>query len=384
MSTTVINVTMYQRWPAWVGAPAGGSTGDFLKKNSDANYDYSWGAVPWGGDMISTNNLSDLTDVAQARSNLSLGTASVANTGTSEGDVPVLSTWGKLDASLMPSVAISEYINNFADLATALADASVQAWQRGDWFTVSTDWWYTYIITTDSPTNSTHVKLMKTPSDNVTSVNGDTWVLTGFAKMAIASVWTAIQSFLGAIGATVVKYTTDTDSASGFGYNDWINNNYPVACASVGAGAGDAGWDPFYEVKVPNQATTWGVLETKIKVKKDVVEITDQMQCKWGMLTNAQTGTSYTLVIGDAGKLVTMDNASSNTLTIPPNSSVAFKVWATIFVEQEGAGQTTIAPWSGVTIESANDEKKIGAQYGGVYLRKKATDTRALVGNLTA
>ena len=38
---------------------------------------------------------------------------------------------------------------------------------------------------------------------------------------------------------------------------------------------------------------------------------------------NAQTGTSYTTVLSDDGKLITLDNAASITLTIPPNSSVA-------------------------------------------------------------
>ena len=33
---------------------------------------------------------------------------------------------------------------------------------------------------------------------------------------------------------------------------------------------------------------------------------------------NTQTGTTYTLVLADAGKVVEMNNASSNTLTVPP------------------------------------------------------------------
>jgi hypothetical protein len=67
---------------------------------------------------------------------------------------------------------------------------------------------------------------------------------------------------------------------------------------------------------------------------------------------NAQTGTTYTLVIGDDSKLVSMSNASSNTLTVPPNSSVAFAVGTRILIEQGGAGTTTIAAGAGVTIQS--------------------------------
>ena len=39
---------------------------------------------------------------------------------------------------------------------------------------------------------------------------------------------------------------------------------------------------------------------------------------------NTQTGTTYTFVLTDAGKLVTCDNAAAISVTVPPNSSVAF------------------------------------------------------------
>ena len=39
---------------------------------------------------------------------------------------------------------------------------------------------------------------------------------------------------------------------------------------------------------------------------------------------NPQTGTSYTLVLADAAKIVECANAAAITLTVPPNSSVAF------------------------------------------------------------
>lgn len=98
---------------------------------------------------------------------------------------------------------------------------------------------------------------------------------------------------------------------------------------------------------------------------------------------NAQTGTSYTLVLTDAGKLVTMSNASDNTLTVPPNSSVAFAVGTRIDVVQYGAGQTSIAAGSGVTLLSLDSNKKLLGQYAGATLWKKATDTWVLIGALT-
>jgi hypothetical protein len=104
---------------------------------------------------------------------------------------------------------------------------------------------------------------------------------------------------------------------------------------------------------------------------------------------NAQptSGTTYTLVLTDAGKTVTMSSASANTLTVPPNSSVAFPIGTRLDVLQLGTGQTSIAAGSGVTIYKYNiasgTTAKIAGQYAAATLWKQDTDVWYLVGNLT-
>ena len=100
--------------------------------------------------------------------------------------------------------------------------------------------------------------------------------------------------------------------------------------------------------------------------------------------TNAQVGTTYTLALTDDGKVVEMNNASANTLTVPPNSSVAFPVGAQILVLQTGAGQTTLAAGAGVTINSKDGNLKLSAQWCAATLIKRATDTWVVVGDLSA
>ena len=78
---------------AGVGVPAGGSTGQVLKKSSGTNYDTEWGAGGSGsGDLLASNNLSDLANAGTARTNLGLGTAAVAATGISNTNVPVFTS----------------------------------------------------------------------------------------------------------------------------------------------------------------------------------------------------------------------------------------------------------------------------------------------------
>lgn len=99
---------------------------------------------------------------------------------------------------------------------------------------------------------------------------------------------------------------------------------------------------------------------------------------------NAQTGTTYTFVLGDAGRLVTASNASAQTYTVPPNSSVAYPVGTKIDIVQIGAGKVTLAQGSGVTINSKNSRKALAGQYVGGTLIKTATDTWLLLGDLIA
>lgn len=98
---------------------------------------------------------------------------------------------------------------------------------------------------------------------------------------------------------------------------------------------------------------------------------------------NRQTA-SYTLVLADRGKLIEMNVATANNLTIPLNSSVAFPTGTKIDVVQYGAGQITFVATGGVTIRSANGWLKMNAQYGVATLVKIATDEWYLFGNLNA
>ena len=97
---------------------------------------------------------------------------------------------------------------------------------------------------------------------------------------------------------------------------------------------------------------------------------------------NAQTGTSYTFVEADAFKTVTSSNGSAQTLTIPPNSSVAFAVGDRIDVVMLGSGTTTVTGGSGVTVNGVSTGSgAIAAQFAAVSCLKLDTNTWVLMGN---
>lgn len=89
-----------------------------------------------------------------------------------------------------------------------------------------------------------------------------------------------------------------------------------------------------------------------------------------------ESGTTDTLALADAGLVKRYTNASAVTVTVPPNSSVAFDIGSTVEIYAAGAGGVTVAAGSGVTVRNAGAI----AQYGTATLTKHATDEWVLTG----
>lgn len=138
-------------------------------------------------------------------------------------------------------------------------------------------------------------------------------------------------------------------------------------------------------VVLPSTTSIGDVSNTEISYLDGVTSsIQTQLNAKANttISTNLQTA-SYTLVAGDAGKLVEMNVGSANNFTVPLNSSVPFPVGTKIDILQVGAGQTTIVATGGVTI-NANPGLKLSGQWAAASLVKRATDTWVLIGNISA
>jgi len=98
---------------------------------------------------------------------------------------------------------------------------------------------------------------------------------------------------------------------------------------------------------------------------------------------SSQSASAYTLVLGDADKVVEMNNSSANTLTVPPNSSVAYPIGTELTVLQTGTGQTTIAAGVGVTV-NGTPGLKLRAQWASAVLIQRSANTWVAIGDLSA
>jgi hypothetical protein len=107
------------------------------------------------------------------------------------------------------------------------------------------------------------------------------------------------------------------------------------------------------------------------------------------LIINTQTGTTYTVVAGDAQKIITLSNASPITLTIASNATQALPVGTQVTISQYGAGQVTVVGASSpvaVTVVSTgatSNQPKLRVQYSTATLIQTSTDNWLVVGDIS-
>ena len=92
-----------------------------------------------------------------------------------------------------------------------------------------------------------------------------------------------------------------------------------------------------------------------------------------------QSGTTYTLVLGDAGDYIQTTSTTAVTITVPTQASVTWAADTEIYFEQNNTGQVTFVGASGVTINSSETLKTF-ARYSVVALKRVASDVWTLTG----
>lgn len=205
------------------------------------------------------------------------------------------------------------------------------------------------------------------PSDNAQYVVGTPW--GGFSENNVViykgGTWLEWEAFNGwnKTIAGVLNY---------FNGSDWV-------VGAGGSGSGDVLGPPS---ATDNRIAVFDGATGKL-LKDGGYTIAQLRELALTTPVNVQTGTAYTLVLADSFRMVCMDNTATNTLTVPPNSAVAFPVGTRIDIGQDGTGQTTIAAGAGVTIRTP-ETLKMRKQWSKATLIKRAINTWDIEGNLEA
>jgi hypothetical protein len=183
-------------------------------------------------------------------------------------------------------------------------------------------------------------------------------------------------------------FETDTNKLKiGNGSTAWNSLSYAITGAvgtvtSITAGTGLSGGTITSTGTIAIDTATTADLTTAQTLTNKT--LTDP---KINLAFDAETA-SYTAVLANNSQVVTMDNASANTFSIPTNASVAFPIGTQINVLQIGAGQTTIqAVTSGTTTVLSTGATaaapKLRTRYSMATCIKSATDTWYVVGDIS-
>lgn len=199
-------------------------------------------------------------------------------------------------------------------------------------------------------------------------------------KRGSASSWTSANTVLA---AGEIGFETDTKKMKvGDGSTAWNSLGYTVTdgdISAVTAGTGLQGGGASGAVTLSIDSTVATLTGSQTLTNKTLTAP------QINLTFNAQTGTTYTFALTDNGQMVTANNASAQTYTIPPNSSVAFPDGTQINVIQIGAGQVTFAQGAGVTIVSTGASAaapKLRAQYSSATLVKRSGDLWYVLGDI--
>ena len=210
-------------------------------------------------------------------------------------------------------------------------------------------------------------------SNYVKSFNGSTGAVTYSTPLASSSV-TGVASFgnqfvVSALGA--VSLTSN--------YVSSVNGLTGAVTISAGSGMTSTVANTFSALQTFTAGITANALYVSTGATFAGAVSSDTGYRVSSSAVNTQTGTSYSLTASDNGKIITMNNGATSTVTIIGGLPIGFN--ATII--QLGAGSVGFTSASGVTLNSFASSLNMAGQHGAAAVISYATNIFNLSGTLT-
>jgi len=197
------------------------------------------------------------------------------------------------------------------------------------------------------------------------SANSQLWVSGTVAQPS------RLTHVLGSNAAKVAGVYLDVDFGNRLVFDDGVNGEVGFLTTNDAVGNNSG-------VLVQTKNVRDGVSLTRQFLRYDSASARSEYEFMT-FVPNIQVA-NYTLVLSDADKIIQMNVAGANNLTIPLNASVAFPIGTHIYIKQYGAGTTTIVSGA-VTLRSRGGLINTNGQYAVVELIKLGTDEWSLSGD---
>lgn len=186
-----------------------------------------------------------------------------------------------------------------------------------------------------------------------------------------ASSWVNIPQYLTTTAVNTPETVVYRDSSGNFAAGTITATTFSGSGASL--------------TSIPGSALVSGAVGTTQLANGAVT--TDKLasgapRAGYNSTRNVVSASSYTLVASDLGKLVEINSATAATVTIPTDS-VAFTEGDRVDIIQTGAGQVTLSPASGVTLNSDSSKRKLLSQWAACTVIKRGANSWVAIGNLT-
>jgi hypothetical protein len=210
-------------------------------------------------------------------------------------------------------------------------------------------------------------------STGTIAIDSTVATLTGSQTLTNKTLTTPVISSITNTGTLTLP--TSTDTLVGRATTDTLTNKTlttPVISSISNSGT----------VTIPTGTVTLATLTgTETLTNKTLTD------AKINLAIDPETA-SYTAVLANNSQIVTMNNGSANTFSIPTDASVAFPDGTQITVLQIGAGQTTIqAVTAGTTTINSTggtaNAPKLRVRYSSATCIKLSTNNWVVVGDIS-
>jgi hypothetical protein len=219
--------------------------------------------------------------------------------------------------------------------------------------------------------------IVDTSTDITFRYNGTSWVQWGASSILQNGNRLAATMTIGTNDNFAVGFKTNNLTRFSIGTTTIIN--YLVTRFNSETASTLVYLDASKNLKSLPTATYPDIAELSY-VKGATSSVQTQLNAKSPLnLTLDRKTSNYTLVAGDNGKVIEMNVASANTLTV--NASL-FSAGNQIVIAQYGAGQTSFVAGAGMTLRSDGGKLKIGTQFSLATLIFISATEAYLTGNL--